>query len=84
MKTVGYLYDPLFLEHTYPGHPESDKRLRAVINLLQQENMFDELTALNCKAATEAELAQVHRHDYISEVMSIAGYGGGHMGWTRI
>jgi acetoin utilization deacetylase AcuC-like enzyme len=80
MKTVGYLYDPLFLEHTYPGHPESDARLRAVINLLRQENAFDELTALSCIPATEADLAQVHRHDYIAEVMSIAGYGGGHLG----
>jgi acetoin utilization deacetylase AcuC-like enzyme len=80
MKTVGYLYDPLFLEHTYPGHPESDARLRAVINLLRQENAFDELTALSCIPATEAELAQVHRPDYIAEVMSIAGYGGGHLG----
>ena len=80
MKTVGYLYDPLFLEHTYPGHPESDARLRAIVNLLRKENALDELTELSFKAATEAELAQVHRHDYIAEVLSIAGFGGGHMG----
>ena len=80
MKTVGYLYDPLFLEHTYPGHPESDARLRAVMNLLRKENTLDELTALSCKAATQTELAQVHRHDYVAEVMSIAGFGGGNLG----
>ena len=80
MKTVGTLYDPLFLEHTHSGHPESAERLRAVMNLLRKEHALDEVTNLPFAPATEQELQQVHRHDYIAQVMTIAGFGGGSLG----
>ncbi len=80
MNTVGTLYDPLFLEHTHSGHPESADRLRAVMNLLHKEHALDEVTNLSFAAATEPELQQVHQHDYIAQVMTIAGFGGGMLG----
>lgn len=80
MVSVGTLYDPLFLEHTHPGHPESAERLRAVMNLLRQERAFDDAPNLPFTPATDAQLQKVHRHDYIAQVMTIAGHGGGHLG----
>jgi acetoin utilization deacetylase AcuC-like enzyme len=35
MPRVAYVYDPLYLEHELPGHPERPERLRAIMSHLQ-------------------------------------------------
>ena len=80
MSSIAYLYDPLFLEHTLHGHPEHAGRLSAIMARLQHENALADATQLACIPATDAQLTEVHQYDYVSQVFSISGFGGGHMG----
>jgi acetoin utilization deacetylase AcuC-like enzyme len=50
------------------------------MNLLRKENALDSVTDLPFAPATEQELQQLHRHDYVSQVMTISGFGGGTLG----
>ena len=82
MRSIGYLYDPLFLEHTLKGHPEHAGRLQAVMNLLQRDGALQAagVTPLGCVPATDAQMTEIHDYSYVTQVLSISGYGGGHMG----
>ena len=80
MYTTAYLYDPIFLEHDQPGHPEHAGRLRAIMNLLRSEGALEDAVNLACIPATDAQLHEVHDYSYITQVLSISGFGGGHMG----
>ena len=37
---VGYVYDPIYLEHDVPGHPESPGRLKAIVSHLEAAGML--------------------------------------------
>jgi acetoin utilization deacetylase AcuC-like enzyme len=77
MPSVAYLYDPLFLEHDRPGHPEHAGRLRAVMRLLRERNMSDALRPLSFAAATFAQLTAVHAPAYVARVQALSQRGGG-------
>jgi acetoin utilization deacetylase AcuC-like enzyme len=77
MHSVGYLYDPLFLEHDHPGHPESADRLRAVIKLLREKEILETLTAIPFTAATIEELTAIHTPLYVSQVYALSSRGRG-------
>ncbi len=77
MPSVAYLYDPLFLEHDRPGHPEHAGRLRAVMGLLRERNMSDALRPLSFAAATFAQLTAVHAPAYVARVQALSQRGGG-------
>ena len=67
MRSVAYLYDPIFLRHdTGVGHPESALRLKAIdaaIAPLQQH-----LISLAPRRASEEEIALVHTPAHIASV----------------
>ena len=44
--STAYVYDPIYLEHNLPGHPESKERLVRVIELLERHGMLERLVAV--------------------------------------
>ena len=47
MPPVGYVYDPLYLEHATTGHSESPARLQAVIHHLEESGLLGRLTLID-------------------------------------
>jgi len=73
MPGVGYVYDPLFLDHELPGHPERPDRLRSILQHLEESGVLARLRAIAPRDATEADLRFVHTADLIERVRSTAG-----------
>jgi len=76
-RDVGFLYDPLFLEHDTGSHPENAGRLRATMALLEESGLLDRLRRLDARDATPEELALVHDPRYVAAVRRAAAEGGG-------
>jgi acetoin utilization deacetylase AcuC-like enzyme len=76
MPSVGYIYDPLYLEHGTPGHPEEPARLQAIVSHLKEIGLLRELTAIKPRDATPADLELVHSRELIASVHGSAGAGG--------
>ena len=77
MPSVGYLYDPIFLEHDLPGHPERAERLRAVMRLLRERDALASLKALPFAPATFEQLTALHSPSYVSQVYALSQKGRG-------
>lgn len=77
MPTVGYLYDPIFLEHDLPGHPENARRLQAIMDLLRERDVLAALKALPFRAATFEQLTALHSPLYVSRVYTLSERGHG-------
>ncbi len=76
MPPVGYVYDPLYLEHSTPGHSESPERLQAVVYHLEESGLLARLTRIEPRDATTADLELVHTRDLIARVRRVAEEGG--------
>jgi acetoin utilization deacetylase AcuC-like enzyme len=64
---VGFIYDPVFLEHdTGAYHPEKAERLRAILRCIEPLN--DRLLRLEPIAVSEAMLRSVHTAEHIERV----------------
>ncbi len=74
---TGYVFDPLFLEHSIPGHPENAARLKAVVGELQASGLWERMTAVTAKPVDLDLLARVHHRTYIDRVAAICARGGG-------
>jgi len=77
--STGYVYDPIFLKHTYRGHPESADRLHAILRALTEAGLQTALTQIPARAATRDELAYAHHPGYIARVEEVSARGGGHL-----
>lgn len=77
--TTAYCYDKRYLEHSYPGHPESARRLEAIMALLEESRMLDRLERIPATPASEDEIARVHTRPYIHQVERVDQAGGGHL-----
>ncbi|MCL4396018.1 MAG: histone deacetylase [Chloroflexi bacterium] len=75
---TGYLYSPVFLEHEVQGHPESPKRLSAIMRTLQESGLLTRLAALDIQPATDAQLRAVHTAEHLELVKQLVAHGGGH------
>ncbi len=75
MPPVGYVYDPLYLEHATPGHQESPARLQAVVSHLEEAGLLGWLTRIEPRDATTADLEMVHSNDLIARVRVAAERG---------
>jgi acetoin utilization deacetylase AcuC-like enzyme len=73
---VGYVYDPLYLEHDMPGHPEAAGRLRAIMPFLESEGILAKLQRIGPRDATPEDLALIHSRELI-EAVRAASEGGG-------
>src|SRR3990170_2962198 len=68
MPAVGYVYDPLYLEHGTPGHPESPARLQSIISHLERSGLLGRMVEVRPRDATPADLELVHSHELIARV----------------
>ncbi|GIV83657.1 MAG: histone deacetylase [Candidatus Roseilinea sp.] len=75
MPAVGYLYDPIFLAHDLPGHPENAQRLQAIMGLLRERDALASLTPLPFRAATFEQLTVLHSPLYVSRVYALSERG---------
>ncbi len=76
MKT-GFVYDEIYLSHETPSfHPESPKRLIAILDALDKEKSLKEkLISLKPRKAEKKDLITTHTENYIDQIFqSRAGY----------
>jgi len=76
---TAYVYDPIYLEHDLPSHPENARRLTSVIDALEQSDLAQRLELLQPRPATVAELQRVHSPEHVERVRRAAESGGGQM-----
>ncbi len=74
---VGYVYNPIYLKHDTGQHVEVAARLEAIISHIEQTGLTSQLTLIEPRPATVAEIALVHRREYIKEIEEKAARGGG-------
>ncbi len=74
---TGFVYDPIFLRHVMPGHPESAERLSAIVNKLACSGVLERLHAVPARKAQPGELALNHDPAYIRRVHAYSAEGGG-------
>jgi len=77
--STGFVYDPIFLEHDLPGHPENSNRLRMTLKLLQERGLLERLTPIPATPVSMERLTRVHHPEYVRYVEEMAYRGGGHL-----
>jgi acetoin utilization deacetylase AcuC-like enzyme len=70
--SVGYVYDPIYLEHDVPGHPESPARLRAIMSHLESSGLLGRLVEIAPRDATVEQLTRVHTPALVEQVRAAA------------
>jgi len=78
---VGYVFEPVFLEHDAPGHPESSERLTSTMDFLRAEGLLPRLTRIPARPLSTEELSAVHSLDYIQLIKRASEQGGGYLHW---
>lgn len=74
---TGYVYDPRFLEHDLPGHPEGRARLEAVIAELSANGLLSRMQHVPVAPVSLDLLQRVHTPAHIERVKRISERGGG-------
>jgi acetoin utilization deacetylase AcuC-like enzyme len=74
---VGFVYDPIFLDHDTGTHVENGARMTATMELLESSGLLTRLQRIDARAATAAELELVHDPRYVAGVRRAAESGGG-------
>jgi len=74
--TTALVYDPLYLEHAQPGHPESPERLRAILSALDKSALKSQLVQLAPQPVSLERLCRVHKPDYVSHIEDLSASGG--------
>jgi acetoin utilization deacetylase AcuC-like enzyme len=75
---TAFFYDPIFLEHeTGSGHPEHPDRLRAIVERLKSDGLWDRLDVRAPSAATDEQIALVHPASHVAMIRSASKRGGG-------
>jgi acetoin utilization deacetylase AcuC-like enzyme len=68
MARVGWVYDPLYLEHDTGEHPENHRRLLVILSLLEECDLLASLAPLAAPDAGEEDLELVHQPEMIRQV----------------
>jgi acetoin utilization deacetylase AcuC-like enzyme len=76
---TAYVYDPIYLEHNLPSHPENARRLERVLATLEHEGLLERLRLLEPRPATIEELQRVHTPQLVERVRRTAEGGGGYL-----
>jgi len=76
--TTAYVYDPLYLKHDEPTHPENSRRLEQTLHHLQEGGLLERLQSITARDASIEEVAAVHRPSYIEEIRAASE---GSQGW---
>ncbi|HEY4691333.1 MAG TPA: hypothetical protein VIK33_18640 [Anaerolineae bacterium] len=75
--STAYVYHPIYLEHDWPGHPESRERLEQVNQALDDSGMRSRLHLLEPEPITLERLHRAHEPRYVESIEQIARRGGG-------
>lgn len=74
MRKVGLVYDELFIKHINGiQHPECPERVEAIMNMLIQSELINQLEMLQPRDATKEEITVVHDETYYDFVASTKG-----------
>ncbi len=65
------VYDPLYLKHESPGHPECPERLIAIVEHLRSCGLWDQVTHLPARDATDNELKLIHTDRHLRLVRKL-------------
>lgn len=76
---TAYVYDPVYLAHNQPSHPENARRLQHILATLEEEGLLSRLTLLSPRSATDKELERVHTPELIDRVRRASQPGGGNL-----
>ncbi|MDO9151952.1 MAG: histone deacetylase family protein [Methylotenera sp.] len=75
--TTAFISHPDTLLHMMDGnHPESPARITAIKNALIKQGVYDSLSIYESPVATDAQLAKVHRADYIARIRALSPKAG--------
>jgi len=77
--STAFVYDPIYLEHNLPDHPENARRLERILALLEESNMRSRLVHLQPRPASMEELERVHSRELITLIQRTAENGGGYL-----
>jgi len=77
VMSVGYVYDPVYLEHDTGQHVENARRLVAIMTCLEESGLKERLEYIRPRAATADEVALVHSPERIARIQIMAKQGGG-------
>ena len=76
---TGYVFHPIYLEHTQVGHPENHRRLEAIMELLEKRHLLPALQAIEPVPVSMELLEQIHTPQHIKTVEEMARSGGGNL-----
>ena len=74
---IGCVFNPLFLEHGPPGHPENAQRLETIVERLGASSQWGQLHHLEFGPATVEQVSWVHDPHYVEYVRRLSQSGGG-------
>ncbi|MEE9167160.1 MAG: histone deacetylase [Candidatus Neomarinimicrobiota bacterium] len=75
-KSTGFVYSPSFLTHeTGPGHPESPRRLEAILDHLRTSRVWHLLRPVTPNAAGVDLMGLVHSREYVDSVSRACSRG---------
>jgi acetoin utilization deacetylase AcuC-like enzyme len=75
--TTAFCYDPLYLEHDLPGHPEGRARLERVTATLAATGLLARMASVPPRPVEMSLLETVHSPEYVAMVRRLAERGGG-------
>ena len=75
---TGIVFDPVFLKHDQPGHPENAKRLESIISRLKEKGLLDKVNQLKSRLAEIDEIEVCHTKEYVEYVKEYCEKGGGY------
>ena len=74
MKRLGIVIDKLYIDHDNGmGHPESQERLLAIIDMLKETKLLEEVVRIEPRDATKEEITLVHEPKYFDLIRSTRG-----------
>ncbi|MCW3060282.1 MAG: histone deacetylase, partial [Capsulimonas sp.] len=78
--TLGLLYDPIVLEHRTPqGHPERPARVETIIEGLQSDPLWSQVTHSAVTPATRHQIRRVHTEAHVRLIEETCAEGGGYV-----
>ncbi len=73
---TGFVYHDIYMEHkTTPGHPESPRRLTAIIEKLKADGVYDRLKHLTSEPASLDWIQTIHSPAYVERAKSCCAQG---------
>ncbi|MCH7517754.1 MAG: histone deacetylase [Candidatus Dadabacteria bacterium] len=74
MAKVGIVLDKLYVDHDNGmGHPESQERILAIVDMLKFTKLFDEVVRIEPRDATKEEITLVHTTKHYDNIASTKG-----------